>query len=79
LLLIILWVLFVGVDGLKGEVQTALSDLREQTMEAATAVSAFTKVVRSHTALTLESGQMLEEVWTNSHFYSDWCSFVSLQ
>ncbi|GLT97003.1 hypothetical protein SLE2022_145910 [Rubroshorea leprosula] len=45
-----------------GDLQCTVLDMRDCACEASVALSAFARVARSHTALTSESGSMLEEV-----------------
>lgn len=45
-----------------GDLQGTLRGMRDLAYEASVALSAFGRVSRGHTALTLECGSMLEEV-----------------
>ncbi|CAM6124730.1 unnamed protein product [Calypogeia fissa] len=50
------------VESAARELQAANMELREMTFAASTAVSSFCRVMRDHSALTAESGTMIEEV-----------------
>lgn len=46
-----------------GDLQSTVLAMRDCAYEASVALSTFSRVSRSHTALTSECGSMLEEVW----------------
>lgn len=61
----------------EGAVQDAVSSLRAEMLDAAASVAAFSKILRSHTALTQDTGQMLEEVKDTSQgrFLNFYCTY----
>lgn len=46
----------------EGAVKVSLSNLKGQMKEAAICISAVNNILRNHSSLTLDAGQMLEEV-----------------
>ncbi|KAJ7967383.1 Serine/threonine protein kinase [Quillaja saponaria] len=57
-----------------GDLQNTVLSMRDCAYEASVALSAFTRVSRSHTALTSECGSMLEEVLAITEDLHDVCS-----